>query len=179
MSPARTDKERLKAFCCCKPEKATRPYALWHHSKEWELDAQGFIRQDLPVPPQPPDFLVLAEDEAGIVAVSYFDQDGDFATLWVIGVALRARGRGLGTAAMRQTIDRMTERAVEQGQSEVLIECKIDPRNSPSIALMTKFGFEKQPEPDLEYDENGYAWEEGRVVLDTWSSVLPIPSDDR
>ena len=178
--PARSHKERLKAFCCCEPEEKTRPYGTWRHSKEWELDAQSFARQDLPMPPRPPDFVVIAEDANGsVLAVSYFDHDRDFAQLAVVAVALGAKGQGLGKEAIRRTIDRITERAIEQGEAEVLLECRIDPRNAPSIALMSKFGFAKQLEPDLEYDNNGYSWEEGEVVLDLWTSVLPIPNQDR
>lgn len=174
--PTGSDAERLKAFCCCPVEVRSPPFHKWRHTREWELDAQKMVRQDLPIPPQPPRFVLLAEDSEGIVAVSYFEQDRDYVNLGVLAIALRARGQSFGVEVMKQTISRITERAIEQKQVEVVLEGRIDPRNRASIALMQRFGFQKVVEPDLDYDDDGIAHEEGEVVLDTWTALLPVPT---
>ena len=175
ITPTRADKQRLQAFCCCEHEERRPPYHSWQHSKSWELEVQKMVRHDLFVPSKPPHFLLMAEDDQGIAALSSFEQQGDFAYLDVMAVALRLRGRRFGRELMRATISRMIERAQEQGVKEVGIECRIDPRNEPSTRLVTWAGFEKQAEPDLDYAADGIARIDGEVVLDPWTATLYVP----
>jgi len=173
---ARADEQRLKEFCCCAPEKKTRPWHEWRHSRSWELEAQTYVREDLPIPPQPPHYVLLAEDDQGIAAVSGIQHAGDFAFLDVMAVALRCRQQGIGRELMRRTVLGIAERAWKQGIPEVDLACKIDPRNEPSIRLVSSFRFAKV-EDDLsdeavEYDADGLARIDGEVVLDYWKATL-------
>lgn len=115
-SPTSGDVEDLQAFCRTKPDRRVFKLGKRTHPTEWELEAQSAIR-DLRPPLNPPNFGIIARDQAGIAAAAVFEVDlgpiRDVALVWIFSAAVKIslRGRGIGQDLLSGVADRANERA--------------------------------------------------------------------
>ena len=78
---------------------------------------------------------VVAEDADGVCGYAGLDHGGEVADVMTVGVAPRARGRGLG----RLLVDELERRAQGRGTASVLLEVRAD--NPAARALYDASGY--------------------------------------
>ncbi|MEU8227451.1 GNAT family N-acetyltransferase [Kribbella sp. NPDC048915] len=140
----RGDKQALCGFTCT--EDYVKSFLTgWQrvHPKPWEYEVQSLIR-DLKPPYSWPKCLLLGFDDDGLAAVAHYREvDGPAQILLeALAVARRLRGVGGGYAddMADELLSTVTDRALEKGVSEVLVEARVFHTNLASQDFCRRFG---------------------------------------
>ncbi|WP_253783641.1 GNAT family N-acetyltransferase [Nocardia amikacinitolerans] len=149
----------FQAFSCTDPHPKTPQGRKMPHPKQWEWDAQGFIRQSSRNF-QPGNLLVVgwSVDDNEILAVAHLIPDVSVVAfsvhVGVIGVSTAVRGQG-GAVADR-TLEEVRNVALGDGRATganaVLATANIHTRNFASQRLFERAGYEPRgvPRGDLQ-----------------------------
>jgi len=127
-------------FECTRPGIRRRGAAGWEvaHQKPWELRVQSKLRAGRP-PVEPPEYMIVGLDEHGLAAVlTYRELDGPAQVELAIGaVALRCRGKGGGYAdeMLEEGLDRIAERAYNEGIDVIHLSTLVHESNRASHSL--------------------------------------------
>lgn len=129
----------------------------------WEYEVQSRVRALRP-PYRTDSFLLVGYDDVGLAAVSFVQElagpDVVEAELGAVATRLRNKGGGYADELIRETLDALTERALEQQVPEVLVVGHVYELNGPSQALCRRHGF-----------VHTGAGAEG---VQQWTKVLPV-----
>jgi len=105
-----------------------RPY----HPRPWELETQGYIRQEKP-PSSYPEHLLVGEDELGLSVVCKLGcRSSDSYFLRAIGVRQDLQGAHLGRQAIRAVVDFASREAATEGEDMVFLSAWVHERNTGS-----------------------------------------------
>jgi mycothiol synthase len=115
---------------------AVNAAAFAHHPEQGAMDEDNLARR-MAEPWFDPSGLLVAEDESGMLGFHWTKRhDAQHGEVYVIGVAPRAQGRGLGRLLTLAGLEHLAG----LGLDEVLLYVESD--NAPAIALYSRLGFE-------------------------------------
>ena len=139
----KSDLRLRRAFVCTDPQKKSWNGYRLTHPAEWELDVQTWVRSRAIGSGQ---FMLLGMDNEGIGAVSAWveiDSPADV-LLQVVAVAMRYRRQGGACAkeTLATALSHMEAQARSSGARDILIQARIDYRNTPSKRMSAAAGFE-------------------------------------
>ncbi|MBT0772781.1 GNAT family N-acetyltransferase [Kineosporia sp. J2-2] len=153
----KSDRPALARFVCTDPESKIWDGSKKTHPRPWEYTVQSAVRRHRPRAAHG-DQMYLGLDDRGIGAVvawSRYPDPGQW-LLQLIAVTTRYRGRGRGWGWAREAVqvsmNAMTEAAAAAGSGRLLVQARIDRRNTASKRLFGEAGFsyESDHSDDLE-----------------------------
>lgn len=109
--------------------------AFAHHPEQGAMDLDNLARR-MAEPWFDPAGLLVAEDRTGVLGFHWTKHDAAHGEVYVVGVAPRAQGRGLGTLLTLAGLHHLAGLGLE----EVLLYVESD--NAAAVAVYSRLGFE-------------------------------------
>lgn len=130
----------------------------------WEYEVQSCLR-DIRPPLQPPRFMLLAVEDDGSVAAAavWTELDGPGAVeleFAAVGRPYRGGGGAVAKEVMSRVFDAITQRAIDVGEPEVLVQGWIWHENLASKRLSRKMGMSQ------------VGW--GAAGVEQWEARIPV-----